>query len=141
MLLIFNFMAYQTKNCNNFNNNDNVHALGPSKLQFLDPPVLSILYITSGNFLIYGFWFLIWISHVTLPRTNYNAQALFNVTPNEFLNVVFINIQILFLKIFQCCPKTILNAKYRLVLRSVSLQELKNKYYFLKINLLMLKYA
>ena len=25
VLLIFNFMAYQTKNCNNFNNNDNVH--------------------------------------------------------------------------------------------------------------------
>ena len=59
--------------------------------QFSDPlPGLSILYITSGNFLIYDFLtppfplfyqFSTWISHVTLARTKYNAGALFNVTP------------------------------------------------------------
>ena len=57
---------------------------------FCFPPVLLILYITSGNFLIYDFLtppfplfyqFSTWISHVTLARTKYNAGALFNVTP------------------------------------------------------------
>ena len=50
VLLIFN-----CNNCNDFNNNDNVHALGPSKKTIFGP-VLSIWHIANGNFLIYDFW-------------------------------------------------------------------------------------
>ena len=55
VLLIFYFMAYQTKNFNNFNNNVyNVHALQVRQSKQLSP-ILSILYINSGNLLIYNF--------------------------------------------------------------------------------------